>query len=242
MKNEDKYINQIAAYLGKMMSPEEKRLFEDALNQDKELADAFQNYQFMQATVEQHLEKELSQRLDSWEEAEKKRPKLRRLRIILVAAAGILLLISIPLLIKWFSPVLPVDQLALEYYIPPAPPENQMGTEEPGWVAAAEAYESGDFSTAIDSLLALNDRNPEMDYYLAHSYFQLEEYNASIPIFRELATGSSIYNRRAEWYQLLSLLASGQDNDLAKQLLTQISQDKNHPFYKKARQVARKNK
>lgn len=253
MEIEDKYTNKIEAYLGNLMSQKEREDFESSLKSNQELADAFRDYKLLQAAVENYREEELRQKFSTWKE-EKENPFKRKNVIFgLIITAFIIFLI-----IMKFSPVsdAPSDSqinqpgekdkpfirdttreipIALRYYNPPKETEARMGSEEPAWFAASDEYNSGNFKIAIDSILSIIERNAEMTYYLAHSYFQIQDYQSAAELFENLSLGNSIYNRRSEWFYILAIQV--QEQDISLNLLDNIAKDINHAFHQEAKQL-----
>lgn len=234
MNPEDQYSSRIEAYLGEVMSPEEARSFEQDLQRDPQLAKAFDNYQRVQGVVERYLEEELRQKMDRWE---RKGHRIRRLQPLAIAAALVLLLALAFWLFKPTSPQLSGPELAVQYYEAPTSPEQQLGETEAVWQEAVADYNAGRYGVFIEKIESLDSLTAQMQYYLAHSYFQTKQYEAAIPLFATLAAGNSLFNRRAEWYEVLTRLATGEPPSSVEASLRQIAADENHPRHRLAREL-----
>ena len=241
MEKENEYTRQIEAYLGGKMDSGERKSFKKNLEENEELAGVYREYQFMQGAVEYHLEQELREKLDRWEKAEKQGRTLRPLYVALSAAAAILVLVMAFILLRDSQPppALPPTEIALNFYQPPPQPGTSLSAEPEAWMAAKKAYRSGNFATVVEILAPLTERDPEMDYYLAHSYFQLGNFNAALPLFNALAGGDSSFRGASGWYYLLALLGAESGQDRIERQLGRVIQGNDPDFREKAKQLSR---
>ncbi|MCB9296898.1 MAG: hypothetical protein H6559_27835 [Lewinellaceae bacterium] len=241
MEKENEYTRQVEAYLGGTMNPEERKSFKKSLEENEELTDVYREYQFMQGAVEYHLEQELREKLNRWEKEEKRGSKLRPLHVALSAAAGVLILVTAFFLFRdsQHTPALPPTEIALNFYQPPPQPGTSLSAEPEAWMAAKKAYRSGNFATVVEILAPLTERDPEMDYYLAHSYFQLGNFNAALPLFNALAGGDSSFRGASGWYYLLALLGAESGQDRIERQLGRVIQGNDPDFREKAKQLSR---
>jgi tetratricopeptide (TPR) repeat protein len=238
MNQEDQHTRRIEDYLGGTMTREEARAFEGDLQQNPRLAESYRDYKRAQAVIESRLEQGLRQKMTAWEK-EKRRPRwLRPLAITVSVAASLLLIFG---LFQWFGkipePSGSPQELALRFYEAPPAPERQMGENLAVWQRAVPDYEEGRYREFIEIIAPLDTLSPQMKYYLAHSYFQTGQYEASIPLFSELAGGNTLFNRRAAWYEVLARLAAGQGLEAVENQLREMAEEENHPRHRSALQL-----
>lgn len=100
---------------------------------------------------------------------------------------------------------------------------------------AMSFYENKDYNKAIAMLKQLK-RQDETDFYIAQMLLSTKRYNEANNYFEALSNHENRFKAAAEWYGMLCNLALGK-NDLVKQQLSTIAQNKNHLFYAKAKEL-----
>lgn len=165
--------------------------------------------------------------------------KRRSLFPRLAAAASVILLIGFfALQLGTSSNVL--DEHYLEY---PMPSVNRSGeaTDLHLLATGLGAYKSGNYTEAINyykSIPVEDKRYNEAQFYLGHSYHHNSNYTAASTAFAKVAASKDIrFMEKAEWYQLLALLANKQQDTTFKTLLNKMIDDKGHSYHQQAQKL-----
>lgn len=186
-------IQLIERYLDGDLSPEELQAFEERRAADPEFAQLVQAGDLVVAGIRQAGEEEtlgLLQNIHEEEMGKKEKPQARlfTLRRTLAVAATLALLI----VAGWFllRPTAPSsDQLFASYYQPPAFEQTRSGaaTDPEGadqlWTDAGQAFQTGDYETALNALnqyLSLIPENATALRYKAICQIELQEYDAAL--------------------------------------------------------------
>ncbi len=224
-------INIIEAYINGSLDEEASKKFEADMAEDEELAEVYHEHMLAMDAVDLQEEKELHEKFDLWEKDGQNTPHRTLWPTYLKIAAAVALLVSFYFLFfnKNNSPELNTT-LAIEYYITPESPGNTMGRGDALWSDGLINYENGTYSEAIQVWEEIENPSPEMQYFLAHAYFNIKELMKASEIFKDLSNGNSAYSFPAEWYLLLTYLATG-EKDNFDQLATVILDNQDHPYH-----------
>lgn len=108
---------------------------------------------------------------------------------------------------------------------------------------AAEAFDRGDYQTAIGFLGETKPGDQSHVRYLrGHTYFNLKSYQKAISEFSYIAADEFLPNyEESRWYLLLSYLATYQDNAAAfKELGSDLAQDEYSSYQERTAQLLKK--
>lgn len=246
------YFERIDQYETGALSPTEQDAFEAELATNAELREALALYRQAGDVIEQQIENQLRAQLESWaaagqsaEQAPAGRVVRMRVGWVRWAAAA-----SVALLLGWFGFQWAgrqyTDQaLYAGYYEKPADSAFRSGTAagqvlQPGFAA----LQKGDWAAAqafFSGVAATEERYAEAQYYLGHACLQAGQYTAAAAAFERCAAqGEAKFQEKAEWNQVLALLAAGQTETPAfKTLLARIAAAPNHSFAAQARALQR---
>jgi len=105
----------------------------------------------------------------------------------------------------------------------------------------ATAFEAKDYAKAIafyQSVPKNSERYNEAQFYAGNSLYKNAQYaEAAAQYGKVAATGDIRYKDKAEWYQVLSLLANDQLDTTFYTLLNKIATDANHSYSQKAQKL-----
>ncbi len=235
---EDKHIERIEEYFNKKLNELQSKQFLDDLEQDPELKQLFSEYELALNVIDNQAEKDLREKISQWR-TEWKHRQTRSLFIYSGIAASILLLLGIYLFFLQNRQPVSVQQLALEYYTLPETPESTMGGGKQHWSLGIDAFSKKQYKQAIKEWELIEEKTPEVYYYLAHCYFNTREFNNSIVLFQELSTGTSVYSYASDWFLALAYLSSDNIGESMK-ILNAILENHNHPYYNNAQKLKAK--
>lgn len=234
---EEGYIKRVEAYINRKLNEDERRRFEADLKNDQALRIIFDEYTLAMAVIDQQVENDLRSKFQTWR-ADNQPDKSRMLVVFMSIAASLLLLITVYFFISSPS-VNKGAQLALDVYTLPKSSGSTMGESDRHLSLGRQAYDNKEFQQAIAEWSAIEAPTPEVTYYLAHSYFNVKEYDQAALLFQRLASGSSVYNFPSDWYLVLSYMALD-DREKGIQQLEKIINDKDHPYHLEAQQLKTK--
>lgn len=166
----------------------------------------------------------------------KEAKRISMFRVSLAAAA--ILLIGIFMLRFLFIQNIDKETIVAQYF---EPYPNIIAPLHRGEAAtdslslAMSFYENKDYNKAIVMLKQLKQQD-ETDFYIAQMLLFSKQYAEANNYFEILSRHDNRFKAAAEWYAALSNLALGK-NDLVKQQLSTIAQNKNHLFYAKAKEL-----
>jgi len=149
------------------------------------------------------------------------------------AAASVILLIGF-FTLQYNGSSNPLDRHFLGYQMPEV---NRSGeaTDLHPLAEGIDAYKAGNYKEAItyyEGIAADDKRYNEAQFYLGHSFLKNKEYAAATTVFDKLVQSGDIrFLEKAEWYQLLSLVANQQQDDQFTTLLNKMLTDKNHSYH-----------
>lgn len=260
--NKDNRQNRIDNYLLGRAGQEERLEFEEEVTRNEELSNDLADTELAMAAIELAEDRALKARLQklertlsatstdatpgaiSTEEAKvvKMSPN-RSGRMKLFAYAAALLLV---LAVGWWalqtSGGFEPELLAMESFEPYqniATGTVRGGNDEAAMAAAFADYDAGNFAGAEAKLSAL----PESDvnqFYLGQSLLAQEKFQEAAAIFTPLSELTQFpLAKEANYYNALATLGQANVSD-AKQALTQIAQDAEHPMQEEAKKLLAK--
>jgi tetratricopeptide (TPR) repeat protein len=229
-------VNRVEAYFRHEMTEEEISQFRQDLAEDDELKQLYEEYHLAMETIDVQVEEELRSQFKEWN-VDKEQPEANEIKLfpkILKIAASIALIAALAYLIFYIQNQ-PQDtyNLALNAYELPESPGSDMGKGMEWWAAGLDAYRNQNFEKAVSNWTKIQDLTPEQEYFLAHSYFNLNQFSDAASIFKMLSEGDNPYNFTAEWFLALAYLAEGQNEAFNKQV-EKITENPNHPYFKDA--------
>jgi tetratricopeptide (TPR) repeat protein len=236
---EEQYTDKINAYFKRTLNAEERSRFEEEIRSNPELQQLVAEYRLNMDVVDLEEADELRSKFVGWKENRQEQHRQRRLyAIISISAAA-----SVAILAGLYFLIHPVPEsnkaIAFQAYTLPETPGDILGTMDEKWSAGVADYRSGSFEKAIKEWEAIKEKTPEVEYYLAHCYFNMKEFNGAISIFSKLSAGTSVYSYLSDWYLALAYLASDHTGESIKELDT-ILENRDHPFYFEAQKLKAK--
>ncbi|MEM6378402.1 MAG: hypothetical protein AAF705_09320, partial [Bacteroidota bacterium] len=224
----------------------ESQSVDKMVQEDEELSKEFQRRQTAHLSLDYMLARDLKAQLQGLEEKSKivsiKKNRTRRMFIYSIAA-------SVLFLIGAFYFILPGDsmsssELALSNYESPdfsiRGNDSQISDQE-ALNSGISAYESGNFEQSVQNFEGIPVDNPYYilgRYYLGHSFFAQEAYAQAAENFRLVKEANDLrYTEEAEWYELLSCLAS---EGSCMALIDGIITNENHAYYTQATKISKK--
>ncbi len=233
----ERYENLIEAYIKQAMNAEERGRFKEEIRNNPELQQLVEEYKLSMDAIDLEEEEALRAKFTGWKQGRKQQQKRLYTIVVSAAAACVAILAGIYFLVR------PVPEtnisIAFSAYTLPDTPGSTMGTMDEKWSAGESAYKSGSFKKAIKEWEAIEEKTPEVYYYLAHCYFNTREFDRAITLFQELSSGTSVYSFSSDWYLALAYLASGITGESMKKI-DMILENKNHPYYNNAQKLRAK--
>lgn len=239
LRMEQDYINRVETYLTGSLSKEDKKQFEKDLENDSNLQQAFQECILAIDVIDNQVAKDLKLKFTEWNQ-EKEKFNIWRSPILKIAAS-IVLVVGVFFIFFQESGSLSNEKISQKYYNLPNIPSSSLGTVDQQWSKGLEAYRKKLYDEAITAWVPIKNSSPEVNYYLAHSYFNIQDYKSAATLFEELSRGTSVYSFPSDWYLTLSYLAVD-DIMLYKKNLHEIIGDKDHPFYSDANSLNQETK
>ncbi len=234
MSNQEK-IEMIERYLANDMSDEERRGFEAEVDQDSDLASELERRQTAHKALDFLISEDLRSELKAMEAKQGKvvTMKTKRTSYIykMAIAASFLILIAAFFI---FSPRgMTGSQAALAYYESPDYSMRGSADQAIELTNGLTALGNGDFEEAISQLSSITpdaEQYISATYYLAHAYFQDEQYGQAHERFEIVANSGDIrFLESAEWNLVLSCLA--QENKTCEQEIEKITSNPGHPYH-----------
>ena len=233
---DQEYINRVESYIKGELNADEKRQFDLEIVENSELATIYREYVLAMDAVDHQVESELREKFNSWEKPDAEKSKsVKMISMIWKVAASFILIAGLYFVfIQTEKDFNTRAELALSAYVPPESPGRTMGGKSSDlWADGLDAYEASDFNTAVDMWSAIENPGSEVQFYLAHAYFSIGNYNKSIELFKSLSESGSSYNQLSDWYLLLSYLAADSSSGFNDQL-RKITANQKHPYLEKA--------
>lgn len=225
---DEKKINRIEAYLNNAMDVAERKQFEQDVLNDQELEQLLDEHRLVLDVIDQQEENNLRAKFTDWNK-EKNQNKTRRIAVFMALVASITLLLGI----YFFNYKLKSEsyyQLASDFYRLPDTPAHSMGAGQMHWEKGLISFSEESYHKAINEWNKIENPNAEINYYLAHAYFNVNDFGRAVTIFKDLSEGTSVYGYPAVWYLLLTLLAS-EDTIRFNNQIELILANKDHPYY-----------
>ncbi len=252
-------FDTIEAYLAGELKGSALADFEQQVKADTTLAALVDEHHIAQDAIELLIESDLRKELNLLREKDSTRTtkvvemparvapattasgtiKRRSLFSILAAAASVILLIGF-----FGSQFDSSNNLFDEYYDGYQMPEsNRSGdaTDVHPFAIGFEAYKAGNYEESINFFknIPMEDKGyREAQLHLGHCYLHNENYSAASTTFGKVVESQDIrFVEKAEWYQLLALLANKQQDATFKTLLNKMIDDKGHSYHQKAQKL-----
>ncbi len=257
---EDFYKN-IESHLRNELPPQEQQEFDNAIQNDSDLAAAFEVYkkarravsssltdqeeaQRLQTTLDKLNQKYFSQNEAPPEEKKEQSGKVIPLRSkwfrLAIAAASILLLLIAGNVFFTTEKVSGV-QLAEQFYAPKKTPATLGGNENDLLEDAYQSYKVKNFPQAIRDFAAISpghDRYIEAQLFLGYSYFENKSFKEAIAPFElVIQSKDSRFRENAEWHRVLALVAMEGYAGEAKIALEKMLKDAGHAYWGDAEEL-----
>lgn len=169
------------------------------------------------------------------------KPK-RRLRVLSLAASFLVLVVTGSLIFSNTS--YSNQQIAIDSYKDPGLTANMKGsdTQVSPLETGTNAYYRNNYKEAIESFSTVpndSDYYLEAQYNLAHTHYQLKEYDKTIDLFQYVIANSQDARliEASEWYLALSYLASNNKGDSFQQLMDKMIMNENHRYHFAAKEM-----
>ena len=247
-------FDKIEAYLFGKMSPADREAFEQALAQDEELAAELAVHQLEHRSMELLSRQALRDNLNIWK-AEKKmefaasikqEAKIvsfsQRRRFFQIAAAASVLLLAGFFIWNWQKGTPDNQALASEFFDASSLGSRSKGTgtgNEPSELAPGlNALLEGDYTAAVSFFNAVTD-STYLDQAMllkGEALFHQKDYSNAIVVYQQVITRSKdqLAVQEAEWYLLLTWLATDRKAAGFNNLLNKIADNKGHSYQQRA--------
>lgn len=256
MMDVTKKVTKIAAFMTGKLSPSAENEFRDQLDSDSELQAMYEQLKNLNAKTKKAEEvavyrnKEFTE-LEQLSEtdkvtyalkklglvsAEKKPsviPKVRQIYTYASAAAVAILLIAGWVFLRPPS----TEQLIADSYVIYSPASTMGSTNFTEFAQVLEPYRSGNYRSVVNQLDVKAEPTVEEQLLLAHSYFQLNNFDRSAALFSYIASTSSKYEDEASWNAAIAHLHSDPDSSIGRDLLNAIATNNNHLYQEKAKEL-----
>lgn len=215
MSETGKYQSEayIDAYLLGQLSPEERKAFEEAMNQHETLRQQVDEHRLLIEGIEQAGNERVKAR---FQQLERSKPYRRNIRFRMAVAASLIVLVVAGIFL--FNALNRTDaQQIFASHFDPYPVIEQgtiRGTNDGSeLVQGLQAYEQGQYATAIDLLVPFQSANPHqtiVQFYLGLSYLANNQAERAVVVLRPLADNSDFaLSEQATWYLGLAYLKTG---------------------------------
>jgi len=229
-------VNRVEAYFRDEMTEEEIRQFRKDLADNDELHQLFEDYHLAMETIDAQVEDELKTQFKAWQsmQGDKNTRSRRIFPLVWKIAASLTLIATVAYFIfNAKQGLLDHRELALSYYDLPESPGAELGKGAASWTAGLEAYQNNNFEKAVDNWTKMHELSQEQEYFLAHAYFNLNQFTDAVSLFKVISEGNGNYSFAADWFLALAYLADNQDKAFLDQI-NKIKQTPNHPYMKDA--------
>ncbi len=244
-----KDIERIEQFLMNDLSESDRIAFESRLEQDEDLAAEFDRHETAHKVLDFVIAKNLKADLMELEAESKvvslQSRKRRSLRVVLSAAASVLLLVGF-FALNFLNPgnVSP-SELAFENYQLRDPAGVRSAGDKAGYPESLEkgldALDQEDYQTASELLGSVGSEDDYYilaQFYLGHSLYLNKSYADAAVAFQNVAASEDLrYQAEAEWYTLLSCMAQDQ---VCTAELEKITSDTGHDYYEDASEISKK--
>lgn len=242
MNYSEEILSRFDRYTSGEMSSGEQKDFELALKENDSLRQDFEDYQQMNQGLRAFAYQQMSEKISNWESeiAVESQTKVIPFKKWYMVAATILLLIVAAFSWWKFGLQESTGDLYASYYQPYPDILTSRGSGERDLNEALFSYEAGNYDVAIekfDQILADDQNNSELRFYLGQAYLANNEVNNAQIIFTSLLTEKSFALSDAnQWYLALAYLKSG-NIESTKEILLRINSDTNHTYKEKSKQL-----
>jgi len=214
MMTEEQKFERIETYLKGNMSRDDKQSFESELTSDDELQKEMAAHKSANGAISYMNRRALKSKLvaiDAENPAQRKESKIRKLMIQLAFAASIVLLAGFYFVFggDYFNQQSSLAELSEEYFVP-THLENFKGSD------------------------AQIKRSFEEQLISADLLYQNGNYEEAIAEYKRLSLMDHTLSDLAEWNLVMSYLLSESHQSEFESTLSQIEEDKTHPFYERA--------
>ena len=247
------YYAQIDNYLDNSLNTEDKSAFEKAMQKDDALQEAVKLHMLEKDALSLFVEKEYAKKIKGWSEELDLKNQIESARVVplwqriprkFAVAASVLLLALAG--IWWYANQFTNTSILASAYVNPEedlrsgflniPEEEVNKIYEEG----KSAYLAGNYEIAIRNFQQVPDNYEMPQYFLAHIYYQRNDFANAIETFKKTAAKQGRFEQKAEFYQLISQLATNQLDENFYLLLRKMSSDPTHSFYQEAQQIQTK--
>lgn len=260
---EAKNFDKIEAYLAGELSAAEAKAFDAQIAADEALSLEIDQHTIAHDAIEVLIEEDLRNQLQqlkaeeataataetkvvplaptSTEKVVSMQPRKRRSLFPRLAAAA-----SVAILLGFFGlqyNATSNDTLLDTYYTGDDMGVNIRGgnvTQTP-LADGATAFNAKKYTKATDfykSVPSTSERYNEAQFYVGHSLYKNAQFaEAAAQYGKVAAIGDIRYTDKAEWYQVLSLLANDQLDTTFNTVLNKIKTDTNHSYHQKAQEL-----
>ena len=244
-----KFLDMFDNYFSGKLSQQEKIAFEEHLKSDSKMAEAFQEYQDLRKGIDYSIMKSLKEELQELEtslpEVELEPdvphridqvPTTNRFRIWKVAAAVVLVSLSVGIIFQLQQPSSPQDLFSQHF----APADNLYVSIKRGedieanpLVQTFQAYDAEDYSVAIEGFEtilrqeAFKDQHPMVLYFLGSAQLAQGQGEASINTFKRYLEISQDNVAQAKWYLAMGYLKENRVEE-ATLLLKELKQSEEY--------------
>lgn len=232
MNEQDAYT--LERYLSKDLSAEEAKAYEERLQNEPDLAAAYQLRQEMSVYVEERVEREkFDDFIKTTGNNHFRKTRLRKL-IWITGAAAAAVLIGILLLPALFEPRNLYEQFNNHN---PLALSEQSGAASKSLLEGEQAFNAANYEPALrafNDYLSQNPSDLQVLLYKGIALLELNRAEEAFPIFQTLATGQSTLKEDGTWYLALAFLKNGDYENCKRQLLKLLGETKNVTLKNKA--------
>jgi tetratricopeptide (TPR) repeat protein len=238
-----KNLDLIEGYFENTLSPKERLEFNELIQNDEEFKNEFLFQKDLKRAISNHQNKELKKTLEGFESNMQKSSLFTVIPQKWMAAAGIMLLLSIG---TWVTRnyVFPSNERIFETYFEPYPntvvPVVRGSEVNSIEYRAFVAYESGEYHKAINLFNSVDNKDEKyIQFYKALCYLSVEKSDQAIRTLRPLADDSSTdidrmdWRQKAQWYIALAYIQQGKEQEALYYLNGLKDQDQELRFKQK---------
>jgi tetratricopeptide (TPR) repeat protein len=232
MKDFQNIIDQYERYLDGDLDEKSMSEMEEAIANDKELAELLQGHKLMLEGIRFAGRKELKGKMSEWDAAMseisdqgKNEPKVRKLRWYYAAASVAILAFTFTFVYQYNANTYPrIANNHYEQYKSSGTSTRGANSENTTNKSILEQYALGNYEAVIEMAADLNveEMSEVVQFHIACAYMGMKKYDEAIPLFEAL-TGVGIPNRNAsKWFLALAYLYKD-DPDKAMPLLNELA-------------------
>jgi tetratricopeptide (TPR) repeat protein len=254
--NKESYLKRIEAYFEEQMSVEEKHTFESELKSSSELLEATEKYKISRQAIDLLSEEALRSKIKDWRKKKdgivtinepleksvavpKPTAKVRSMwsnsiKKMAIAASFILLATAAYI----FIDVPASNNPLLTSFYSPTGDDRVKSSGDPNWNTAMEEFNYENYDQAASLFQKINSSNDVTEFYLAQSFFHLEDYVSAKEYYQKIIDREDTsYREEAEWNHLVTSLLMDENDEGAKSKLDEISSNARHSFYISAKKL-----